>query len=70
MFGHFLEVEISKKCALLWREAHLEGEILKKHILGALLEVEMWKKWTRLWREARLEGDILKKTHIGSTFGS
>ena len=35
-----LEVEMSKKCTPLWREAHLEVKMLKLHvILGPLLEV-------------------------------
>ena len=28
-FGPFLEVEMSKKCTLLWREAHFEVKMLK-----------------------------------------
>ena len=28
---HFLEVEMSKKCTPLWREAHFEVKMLKKH---------------------------------------
>ena len=40
--GALLEVEMSKKCTALWREAHFEVKSVKK----ALLEVEMSKKCT------------------------
>ena len=47
-FGADLEVEMSKKCTALWREARLEVKSVKKTGgLGALLEVEMSKKCTR-----------------------
>jgi len=56
MLGQLLEVEMSKKCTPLWREAHFEVKMYKKHtMLGPLLEVEMSKKCTPLWREARFE---------------
>ena len=29
MFGPLLEVEMSKKCAPLWREAHIQGKMYK-----------------------------------------
>ena len=31
MFGPFLEVEMSKKCTLLWREAHFQVKMYKTH---------------------------------------
>ena len=31
---HFLEVEISKKCTPLWREAHFEVKMYKTHHSG------------------------------------
>ena len=55
-FGAVLEVEMTKKCAGLWREAHLE--------------VEMSKKCTPLWREAHLEVKMLKTLGVRTTFGS
>ena len=42
--GALLEVEMSKKCTPLWREAHFEVKMSKHLGLGALLEVEMSKK--------------------------
>ena len=57
-----MEVETSRKCTPLWREAHFDGKT-KNGILGALLEVELLKKCTPLWREARFEVKIYK-THV------
>ena len=59
-FGAVLEVEMTKKCTALWREAHLEVKVLKTEGLGALLDVEMSKKCTALWREADLEVKSVK----------
>ena len=57
--GPLLEVEMSKKCTSLWREAHFQVKI--KHTrFGPLLEVEMPKNCTSLWREAHFEVNILK----------
>ena len=38
--GALFEVELSKKCTPLWREAHFEVKMYKHTMLGALLEVE------------------------------
>ena len=48
-FGPLLEVEMSKKCTPLWREAHLEVKMYKTSV-GPLLEVKMSKKCAPLWR--------------------
>ena len=55
ILGSLLEVEMSKKCTLLWREAHFEVKMYKAQQFGPLLEVEMSKKCTPLWREAHFE---------------
>ena len=39
--GPLLEVEMSKKCAPLWREAHFEVKMLKHQGFGPLLDVQM-----------------------------
>ena len=39
--GPLLEVEMSKKCTPLWREAHFEVKSVKNEGYGALLEVQM-----------------------------
>jgi len=61
MFGPVLEVDMSKKCTPLWREAHFQVKVLKADGLGALLEVDMSKKCTPLWREAHFEAKSAKK---------
>ena len=42
--GPPLEVEMSKKCTPLWREAHFQSKCTKHISVGPLLEVEMPKK--------------------------
>ena len=67
-----VEVEMSKKCTPLWREAHFEVKSVKKiDGYGALLdvEVEMSKKCTPLWREAHFEAKMLKTLGARTTFG-
>ena len=39
--GPFLEVDMSKKCTTLWREAHFEVKSVKTYGFGALLDVQM-----------------------------
>ena len=41
MFGPLLEVQMSKKCKPLWREAHIEVKMLKHQGFGPLLDVQM-----------------------------
>ena len=41
MPGSFLEVEMSKKCTPLWREAHFEVKSAKAEGYGTLLDVQM-----------------------------
>ena len=49
--GPLLAVEMSKKCTLLWREAHFQVKMYKHTRSGPLLEVEMLKKCTLLWSQ-------------------
>ena len=48
MYGPFLEVQMSKKCTPLWREAHFEVEIFKKKGFGPLLEAQMSLRFASL----------------------
>ena len=48
MFAPLLEVQMSKKCAPLWREAHFEVKMFKKTGFGPLLEVQMSLRFTTL----------------------
>ena len=67
--GPLLEVEMSKKCTPLWREAHFEVKNVQKHLsVGPLLEVEMSKKCTPLWREAHFEVKMYKNTSASDHF--
>ena len=47
-FGPLLEVQMSKKCTPLWREAHFEVKMLKTPGFGPLLEVQMSLRFTTL----------------------
>ena len=69
-FGPLLEVEMSKKCTPLWREAHFEVKMYKTHQVRTTSEVEMSKKCTPLWREAHFEVNMYKTHHARTTFGS
>ena len=55
VLGALLEVEMSKKCMPLWREAHFQVKSERTEGYGALLEVDMSKKCTPLWRQARFQ---------------
>ena len=46
--GRLLEVEMSKKCTPLWREAHFEVKMLKTPGFGPLLEVQMSLRFASL----------------------
>ena len=41
ILGPLLEIEMSKKCTPLWREAHFEVNMFKNQGFGQLLDVEM-----------------------------
>ena len=68
--GPLLEVEMSKKCTPLWREAHFEVKMCKTHHGRTTLEVAMSKKCTPLWREAHFQVKMYKAHHSRTTFGS
>jgi len=63
---HFWKLRCRKSArrsgTLLWREAHFEVKMYRKHTsFGPFLEVEMSKKCTPLWREADFEVKSAKK---------
>ena len=69
-FGPLLEVEMSKKCTPLWREAHFEVKMYKTHHASRhFWRFEMSKKCTPLWREAHFEVKMYKTPHVRATFG-
>ena len=67
--GPVLEVEMSKKCTPLWREAHFEVKMYKAHHVRTFLEVQMSKKCTPLWREAHFQVKMYKTHHVRTFFG-
>ena len=68
--GPLLEVEMSKKCTPLWREAHFQVKMYKTpHVPRPLLEVRMLTKCTPLWREAHFQVKMYKTPHVRATFG-
>ena len=68
--GPHLEVEMSKKCTPLWREAHVQVKMYKAHhARNTFGSFEMFKKCTPLWREAHFEVNSAKNCGIRSAFG-
>ena len=66
ILGPLLEVEMSKKCTPLWREAHFQVKMHKTHhvrtTFGGSDVEKVSKKCTPLWREAHFEVKSVKKT--------
>ena len=62
--GPLLEVEMSKKCTPLWREAHFQVKMYKAHhartTFGGSDVEKVSKKCTPLWREAHVEVKSVK----------
>ena len=73
-FGPLLEVEMSKKCTPLWREAHFQVKMYKAHhartTFGGSDVEKVSKKCTPLWREAHFEVKMYKTLQLRTTFGS
>ena len=67
--GPLLEVEMSKKCTPLWREAHFEVKSVnwRSRTTFGSCDVE---KVHPLWREAHFEVKMYKTHHARATFGS
>ena len=63
-FGPLLEVEMSKKCTPLWREAHFQVKSVKnwrsRTTFGGSDVEKVSKKCTPLWREAHVEVKSVK----------
>ena len=67
--GPLLEVEMSKKCTPLWREAHSQVKMYKTPHVGATFGGSEVEKCTPLWREAHFEVKMLKTPGFRTTFG-
>ena len=64
------EVQMSKKCTPLWREAHFQVKMCKTRHLGPFWEVQMSKNCTPLWREVHFQVKMYKTHHVRTTLGS
>ena len=73
ILGPLLEVEMSKKCTPLWREAHFEVKSVKnwrsRTTFGGSDVEKVSKKCTPLWREAHFEVKSVKNWRSRTTFG-
>ena len=71
-FGPLLEVEMSKKCTPLWREADFQVKSVKnwrsRTTFGGSDVEKVSKKCTPLWREAHFEVKSVKKLRVLSLF--
>ena len=68
--GPLLEVEMSKKCTPLWREAHFEVKMYKTlHVRATFGSSDVEKVHTPLWREAHFEVKMYKTLGVRTTFG-
>ena len=64
------QVEMSKKCTPLWREAHFEVKMHKTHHCRTTFgSWDVEKKCTPLWREAHFEVKMLKTPGVRTPFG-
>ena len=68
--GPLLEVEMSKKCTPLWREAHFEVKMYKTPGVRTTFGGCDVEKCTPLWREAHFEVKMQKTPQCRTTFGS
>ena len=73
ILGPLLEVEMSKKCTPLWREAHFEVKSVKnwrsRTTFGSSDVEKVSKKCTPLWREAHFEVNMFKTLGVRTIFG-
>ena len=73
-FGPLLEVEMSRKCTPLWREAHFQVKSVKnwrsRTTFGSWDVEKVSKKCTPLWREAHFQVKRYKTPQRRTTFGS
>ena len=67
--GPLLEVEMSKKCTPLWREAHFQVKTYKTPHVRATFGSSDVEKCMPLWREAHFEVKMFKTLGVRTTFG-
>ena len=64
-----MEVEMSKKCAALWREAHFQVKMYKTHQRRTIFGGSDVEKVHAVWREAHFQVKMLKTPGARTTFG-
>ena len=64
-----LEVDMSKQCAPLWREAHVEVKNVKDLRSQTTVEIEMLNKHDTVWQEASSRVKMYKAPDGRATFG-
>ena len=70
MLGPLLEVQISKKCTPLWREAHLEVKMLKTLGVGTTFGSSDLEKVHAVVARSTFGSQNVKNTRVRTTFGS
>ena len=69
MLGPLLEVEMSKKCTPLWREAHFQVKMYKTPQCRTTFGSCDVEKCTPLWREAHFQIKMCRTPQCRTTFG-
>ena len=70
MLGPLLEVQMSKKCTPLWREAHFQVKMYKTLGVRTIFGGSDVEKCTPLWREAHFQVKMFKTLGVRTTFGA
>ena len=70
MFGPLLEVEMSKKCTLLWPEAHFEVKMYKTHHVWTTFGSWDVEKVHAVVARSTFRSQNVKNTGVRATFGS
>ena len=70
MFGALFEVLTWKNGTPLWREAHLQVNMLKNSGAGTTFEDPMWKNCTQLWRDVPFQVKLYKTHQQRTVFWS
>ena len=69
MFGPLLEVELSKKCRPLWREAHFEVKMHKAHSSDHFWKLRCRKSARRCGAKHISKSKVLKTDGLGALLG-
>ena len=70
MVGPLLEVEMSKKCAPLWREAHFEVKMYKAHHVRTTFGSSYVEKVHAVVARSTFRSENAQRPYVRATFGS